>query len=432
VYLNSKKRPQYALIPLVLLTSLVITACGGSEDDSPADTSRLPDSPVISQITAGDGAATITFSEPDSSGGQQVTAYTATCSDGSVTSSGTASVSPVVVDGLTNGATYTCSMTATNSIGNSVSSNEVDVTPLASGGTDTGGTDPQDVGTSGIECDYAYSAFNDSPSVNLTSTANWSCTDSDRVLSANGIPDHEVGIFPNAANPNTITEQTVSATFTLAPVKTDQSTQLGGPAGTTGFMLNGIKIDAGTGGSCDETGSSCSLGDPSLGPWSIEALTTGVFDFGTDSNNAHVQPGGSYHYHGMPENFITERGGNSAAMTLIGWAADGFPIYARYGHAIADQATSSLKVITGSYQLVTSVATNRPPIASYPLGTFRQDWEYVEGSGDLDECNGRTGVTPEFPNGIYHYFATDTYPFLQRCVKGEVAGANRPPPPGGG
>jgi hypothetical protein len=53
---------------------------------------------------------------------------------------------------------------------------------------------------------------------------------------------------------------------------------------------------------------------------------------------------------------------------------------------------------------------------------------YVEGAGDLDECNGRTGVTPEFPAGTYHYYATDTYPFLQRCVKGEVAGAGAMPP----
>ena len=65
------------------------------------------------------------------------------------------------------------------------------------------------------------------------------------------------------------------------------------------------------------------------------------------------------------------------------------------------------------------------------MGTFTQDWEYVEGFGDLDECNGRVGVTPEFPNGIYHYYATDTYPFMTRCNKGEVTvgGGNRPPPP---
>ena len=54
------------------------------------------------------------------------------------------------------------------------------------------------------------------------------------------------------------------------------------------------------------------------------------------------------------------------------------------------------------------------------MGTFTQDYEYVAGSGDLDECNGRFGVTPEFPTGIYHYYITDTYPFIQRCVKGPL------------
>lgn len=47
----------------------------------------------------------------------------------------------------------------------------------------------------------------------------------------------------------------------------------------------------------------------------------------------------------------------------------------------------------------------------------------MAGSGDLDECNGRVGVTPEFPGGIYHYYATDTYPYFQRCVTGAVAAA---------
>jgi hypothetical protein len=42
----------------------------------------------------------------------------------------------------------------------------------------------------------------------------------------------------------------------------------------------------------------------------------------------------------------------------------------------------------------------------------------VAGVGDLDECNGRTGVTPQFPNGIYHYYSTDSYPYFQRCIKG--------------
>ena len=61
------------------------------------------------------------------------------------------------------------------------------------------------------------------------------------------------------------------------------------------------------------------------------------------------------------------------------------------------------------------------------MGAFTQDWEYVEGLGDLDECNGRVGVTPEFPEGIYHYYANDTFPFVSRYVKAEVEIRNQPP-----
>jgi hypothetical protein len=56
------------------------------------------------------------------------------------------------------------------------------------------------------------------------------------------------------------------------------------------------------------------------------------------------------------------------------------------------------------------------------MGAFTQDYEYSAGSGDLDECNGRVGVTPEFPCGTYHYYITDTYPYIQRCVKGTPMG----------
>jgi hypothetical protein len=117
---------------------------------------------------------------------------------------------------------------------------------------------------------------------------------------------------------------------------------------------------------------------------------------------------------------LTKRGAGADQMTLIGWASDGFPIYARYGYSDPSDAQSELKSMTGSYQLVNPVPSDRPSVATYALGTFKQDWVYVEGSGDLDECNGRVGVTPEFPEGIYHYFATDTYPYFQRCLTGAL------------
>ena len=303
-------------------------------------------------------------------------------------------------------------------------------------GSTTSSTSTFDVG-----CDYNYSAYNDSASVEADSEASWACSSTERTLTANGVPDHAVGTFPNAGNPNTISAQTVAISYTLTPTQAATATELGGPRGAQGYVLNGVKIDASTAGSCADNatsiatgnGDDCSLVDNS-NSWSIEALGQTSFNFGTDDNNAHVQPGGAYHYHGMPEGFITARGGDNTKMTMIGWAADGYPIYARYGYTDALDATSDIKAMTGSYQLIadSQVSSGRPSSDIIPMGTFRQDWEYVEGSGDLDACNGRTGVTPEFPNGIYHYYATDTYPYFQRCVNGTVATTGAGGPPLGG
>lgn len=317
-------------------------------------------------------------------------------------------------------AALSCWLTACN--GESTETTETDSEQTSSDQDTTSndnGTAYSSDSTDGVLCTYYYNEYNDSESVSATSYADWSCDGTNRNLTANGIPDHVVGTFPNAGNPNTISEQSVSVSYPLAPTESTNVTQLGGPRGAVGYVLNGVKIDADTAGSCNDSGDDCSLIDNS-GNWSIEALSQNVFDFGTDDNNAHVQPDGTYHYHGMPEGFITLQNGNSNAMTLIGWAADGFPIYARYGYSDALDASSELTSMTGSYQLVESVSDSRPSTDTYPLGTFLQDWEYVEGSGDLDECNGRIGVTPEFPEGIYHYFATDTYPFFQRCIKGSL------------
>ena len=288
--------------------------------------------------------------------------------------------------------------------------------------------------TDGILCSYVDSTPNEQESLSITSTSAWKCADGNRVLTANGIPDHKVGQFPNPNNPNKISEQSVSASYPLTPIETESATMMGGPLGVVGYILNGVKIDANTAGTCNDTGSACNLAG-GTGTWSIEALGQTHFNFGDDENHAHVQPGGSYHYHGIPEGFVTKLSGDEPAMTLIGWAADGFPIYARYGYNEASDSTSGLKVMRGSYGFVKDIDSSRPSTELYALGTFGQDWEFVEGLGDLDKCNGRWGVTPEFPLGIYHYYATDSYPYLQRCVKGEAVGSTglgSSPPPGGG
>ena len=67
-----------------------------------------------------------------------------------------------------------------------------------------------------------------------------------------------------------------------------------------------------------------------------------------------------------------------------------------------------------SYQTVATPATGRPSTDDFSLGHFVQDWEYVEGSGDLDECNGMT------VNGSYGYYVTVGYPYVVGCYKGAV------------
>jgi hypothetical protein len=105
-------------------------------------------------------------------------------------------------------------------------------------------------------------------------------------------------------------------------------------------------------------------------------------------------------------------------VALLGFAMDGFPVYARYGYTTASDASSAVKVIVPSYRKKATPDAGRPSTTTFPMGTFTQDYEYAAGSGDLDECNGRTGVTPEFPNGTYHYYVTDAFPYIQRCLKG--------------
>ena len=88
---------------------------------------------------------------------------------------------------------------------------------------------------------------------------------------------------------------------------------------------------------------------------------------------------------------------------IIGWAFDGNPIYGPFGHSDVNDTNSQNKIINSSYKLDSSNVENRP--TGFADGYFIEDYRF-DNSGDLDIHNGRFGKTPEFPNGIYAYFAT--------------------------
>ena len=240
------------------------------------------------------------------------------------------------------------------------------------------------------------------PRVSITEEGNY------RVIRANGIPNHPVGQFPGPGNPNTISAQNYIFRMPLHPTTNSTFTELRQQA--IGVALNGIPFDPGTA----ETWKN----DPHSG-WHVEAIVGRRKGFGLDQNNAHVQPSGAYHYHAVPTGLVQVLGGDTNSMTMLGYAADGFPIYGPLGYSKATDAASVLRELKPSWQLKqgTRPSGSSGPGGTYD-GTYREDYEFVSGSGDLDEANGRVGVTPEYPEGTYYYVATDSFPFYPRKLKG--------------
>lgn len=229
-----------------------------------------------------------------------------------------------------------------------------------------------------------------------------------RVIRANGIPSHDTRAFPNQGNPHSIAEQSYEYRIPADPKTAPRITPLG--MHNFGIAVNGVPFDP--------EAAEWYLGDPSS-PWQYEPLS-GAIGLGIDVSHAHVQPTGAYHYHGLPTDLLkTVKIGADRHSPIVGWAADGFPIYAVYGYSDSKDAKSKIQALKSSYRLKEG---NRPGGRAEPGGqydgTFVADYEFMAGSGDLDECNGRFGVTPDFPNGIYAYFLTEGWPVIPRCYRG--------------
>ena len=138
-----------------------------------APTPVPPSAPGNLVATGLNTSASLAFSSPASNGGALVTQYAATCVAGATTITALAAASPILVTGLTNGVTYSCSVTATNIAGISVPSSSVQVTPVSTpvGGSFTltstigsnGGTLPSDYTCDGMGSTIPL-AWTDAPS----------------------------------------------------------------------------------------------------------------------------------------------------------------------------------------------------------------------------------------------------------------------------
>jgi hypothetical protein len=240
--------------------------------------------------------------------------------------------------------------------------------------------------------------------------------DGHRHVRANGIPDHPVGRFPNNTNPHSIRPQPYRIDLPAMPKPADRITSIyfsdrrGPPNMPFGITVTGVLMDPGT--------AEFWNGDRQAG-WNYEALS-GAVPLGIDENMAHVQPNGAYHYHGLPRPLLKRLGlATGGHSPQIGWGADGFPRYALHGYSDPKKAESAVIELKSSFRLKVG---SRPdgdagPGGKYD-GTFVQDYEFAQGAGDLDECNGRFCVTPEFPDGTYAYFLTNEWPVIPRSFRG--------------
>ena len=222
------------------------------------------------------------------------------------------------------------------------------------------------------------------------------------IITSNGIPNHDFN-DGGQAFPNNVASQSYQYEIPLTPSFAATTTDL--RIGIdNGIMLNGTKIDI-LAAACHGVGNE-KIGCGNGNDWRFDPLHT-ANGFRLDNHNAHTQPDGSYHYHGNPKALFSD---SPVESPLIGFAADGFPIFGSWFNdgSTIKKAQSSYRIKSGSRP-----TENGAPGGVYD-GTFRDDYEYVSQLGDLDECNGMT------LNGVYGYYVTETFPYLMGCFKGNI------------
>jgi hypothetical protein len=273
-------------------------------------------------------------------------------------------------------------------------------------------------------------------------------------VSTTGVPSYITGPFLDG-NPSLTTNQNAIFKISLNPTM-NAGAGTATTGGNIGIFINGTAMfDYRDGVAWNTNTNSLCGGLPGMSPcpggpgatqsWNRDAVVAEKGGF--DCSKGHPA-NGNYHHHQNPSAFDLDLNVISNVCTLydaeglysidstvhsplIGFAYDGYPVYGAYGYKNAD-GTGGITRIKSGYQYrnistrtVWADGTDVPdgPAVSvtYPLGYFREDYEFVShpGAADyLDVHNGRFCVTPEYPNGMYCYFATvdadwnSAYPYL--------------------
>lgn len=268
-------------------------------------------------------------------------------------------------------------------------------------------------------------------------------------VSATGIPAYITGPFQDG-NPSLATAQNKIFKIPLNPTQ-NTGTPTATTGGNIGIFKNGVALfdyrdgvawNNTTGALCGGPGNPpCPGGPTATQAWNRDAIPAEKLGF--DCAKAHPAMG-NYHHHQNPSAFNLDLNvlstvcdaypsdglyviNSTQHSPLLGYAYDGFPIYGAYAYTNTD-GTGGIARMKSSYQLKNQTTRTNGPAVNQVLGAqtffngyFREDYEYVAHPNDptyLDSHNGRFCITPEYPNGIYCYFATvdanhnSAYPYV--------------------
>ena len=255
-------------------------------------------------------------------------------------------------------------------------------------------------------------------------------------VSTHGIPTYVTGPFLDG-NPSLASDQNAIFKISLNPAK-NTGTPTNTTGGNIGIFINGVALFDYRDGVSWNNAQNKLCGGPIQPPcagdqvWNRDAIVAERQGF--DCAKGHPAMG-NYHHHQNPSAFNLDLNVVSTVCNLyaadglymidstkhsplIGFAYDGFPIYGAYAYKNIDgtggivrmKSSYSLRSITSrtTYANGNSVTAGPAVSTTYPLGYFREDYQYTAptASDYLDEHNGRFCITPEYPNGIYCYFAT--------------------------
>jgi len=264
------------------------------------------------------------------------------------------------------------------------------------------------------QCDPSSIFANES-----TNAVCWEEINPVRKCYTNNIPAHDYGPFGGM---NTIEAQDFDYSMCLFPNLGNEITPLNEVPISQGCG-NGIIFGVSTQGINFSPFARLYFVNPNTMEENTDFHVEADFTLNMDLNGGHVNAASRYHYHNIPTDFfINELNiiGNEHS-PILGYAADGFPIYYKYLFTDGTNSNSGISTFESSYTLKTGTRPGdgiTAPDGTYN-GNYVEDYEYINSLSELDECGGRFGITPEYPEGTYYYVLTDNWPYIPRCLKGE-------------